>query len=163
MVCFVSYLINGSLNLLLFSPNIPSDSLANFIFIEVLGYANSKNVAIAKLSSENIANLALSRHNGRLSSFSMRLIFDEAMQGKDTIEVLISRYGVEQINDENVIHKKCQAIFTANQDEIAKLMSKKNARPLQFLMGLLMKETKGAVNPSTANNIFQQLLSQGPK
>ena len=65
--------------------------------------------------------------------------------------------GIENITDDNEIRKIIKEIIKNNQDSVNDYKNGHD-RAIKFLMGQVMKETKGKVNPKLANDILIEEL-----
>ena len=79
--------------------------------------------------------------------------------GVDSVDIVVRKLGLEQINDDDTIKNEARAVLDENPDEVARYLAGKE-QLLQFFVGQLMKRTRGKANPKTATEILQSLLSE---
>ncbi len=90
---------------------------------------------------------------GTISSTIAKEVFSEMIQtGKDP-QIIIEEKGLAQISDEGLIEAVIDKIIASNPSVIEDYKKgKKNA--LAFLVGQVMKETKGKANPKMVNELL---------
>ena len=64
-----------------------------------------------------------------------------------------------QKNDPEALEKMIRELMTANPNVVADFKAGKQAA-LQFFIGQIMKASKGAINPQTAQEAVKKLLSE---
>jgi aspartyl-tRNA(Asn)/glutamyl-tRNA(Gln) amidotransferase subunit B len=65
--------------------------------------------------------------------------------------------GLGQVSDENVLEKAVKKVLEQNPEAIADY-KKGKTNALQFLIGQVMKETKGAGNPEVIRELLTRLI-----
>lgn len=95
---------------------------------------------------------------GDISSKQAKEVFEHLIQGKDPIQT-IKDLGMVQISDESVIEGWVQEVLDANPQAIEDY---KNGlkKSLGFVVGQVMKLSKGQVNPKLANQIAVRMLEK---
>jgi aspartyl-tRNA(Asn)/glutamyl-tRNA(Gln) amidotransferase subunit B len=72
---------------------------------------------------------------------------------------IVAEKGLQQVSDSASIETTVEEILAANPKQVAQYKSG-NEKVFGFLVGQVMKATKGKVNPQKANEILRQKLSQ---
>ncbi len=103
-------------------------------------------VALSKLVSE-----------GKLSSTGAKTVLTEMMKDKADPIVLAGKFNLLQVSDNAAIAKLAQKVIDANPQAVADYKSG-NQNSLQFLVGQLMKESKGQANPQLARELLEKHL-----
>src|SRR3989338_8796731 len=70
---------------------------------------------------------------------------------------IVEEKGVGQVNDTSALEIAAKKIISANPNAVADYKKGKQ-QSLQFLVGQMMKETKGAANPDTIKEILMKLI-----
>ena len=73
------------------------------------------------------------------------------------MQKIIEEKGLKQVSNEGEIEKIVDKIIAENPDALEKYKSGKTGI-LGFLVGQVMKETKGKANPQIVNNLFIKKL-----
>lgn len=135
--------------------------LANLVSEEVIRILSEKNVKLAeqKMTAENLAELAVMLEEDRLSSPSgKRVLLEMMLTGKDPSEI-IEEEGLAQISDANVAIVAAKKVIDENSKAIEDFKAGK-ANAVQFLIGKVMKETRGKVNPKDAQKAIEEELAK---
>jgi aspartyl-tRNA(Asn)/glutamyl-tRNA(Gln) amidotransferase subunit B len=80
-----------------------------------------------------------------------------ASGGKSGPHALVKELGLEQMSDESELQNIVAEVIAANEQVAAEVRAGKTTG-LQFLVGQVMKHTKGKANPQTVQNILHQSL-----
>ena len=84
---------------------------------------------------------------------------NELLENGGTVEEAVKKLGIVQISDSGAIEEIVKKIVENNPDSVKDYKEGKD-RAIKFLMGQVMKETKGQANPKMAMDILQKELSK---
>ena len=112
------------------------------------------------ITPENFAEFITLIYEGKISSKIGKILLPEMFKTGGDPSQLIREKGLSQIDDDSEIKKIAQKIISENQKAINDLKTGKTTA-LQFLIGQLMKETKGKINPQKAEETLKNLLKLG--
>ena len=73
------------------------------------------------------------------------------------IDEAISKLGLKQVSDDRAIEVVIEQILNTNSDKVAEYKSGKD-KLFGFFVGQVMKEGKGAFNPTKVNEILKAKL-----
>ena len=90
---------------------------------------------------------------GKISGKMAKEILPELKQGKSPSEI-IKEKGMEQISDKGKIESIVEKIIKDNPDAVKKIKSGQSG-VIGFLVGQVMRETKGRANPGLVNEIIR--------
>ena len=79
--------------------------------------------------------------------------------GRNAKEIMKDK-GLSQINDSDQIEEIAERVIAANPRAVADYRAGKE-QSLKFLVGQLMKETKGRANPNLAGELLKKILGEG--
>lgn len=135
--------------------------LAKFYFAEIVSLANSRNISVPKLGIEpnQISTLLAKQESGEISGAHVKKIVPELINGAATVEQTIDKLGFKQISDESVLGAMVEKIVEANQEFIDNNKDRPE-RVSKFLLGLLMKESKGQANPVVATKLVEKAIGE---
>ena len=94
---------------------------------------------------------------------TMRFVNDDVL--KEMVETgaepnaIIEEKGLKQTNDEELISSIAQKVIEENSKAVEDYKKGKESS-LQFLVGMVMKETRGASNPEIVKNILEKILKE---
>ena len=97
--------------------------------------------------------------NGTISSKIAKTVFNELIENGGDAEKIVKDKGLVQISDEGTLLKIIAEVLDANPQSIEDFKNGKN-KAVGFLVGQLMKATKGQANPQMVNQLLQQELSK---
>lgn len=135
-------------------------SVSNWIMSEMMRELNQREMGIenAKVSSEALAEMLSMITSGKISGKIAKSIFPEMMDDGKKASILVSEKGLVQISDEGELDRVIQEILDKNQDAVSSYRSGKT-KSFGFLVGEVMKVTKGKANPQIVNQILKNKLS----
>ena len=135
--------------------------ISNWLMGDVSGYLNVNNLYIkdSKLKPKGLAGLLKEVDSGKISGKMAKDIIIEMLDtGKDAA-VIISEKGLVQISDSGELDKVAVEVIAENRKTAEDfLKGKENA--LMFLVGQVMKKTKGKANPAAVNQILRDKLTK---
>ena len=117
------------------------------------------NFGDLKISPENFAELMTILWQGEISSRAGKDILREMFKTGADPTYIIRDKNLKQVSDEEAIEKIVQQVIKQHPKPVEDYKKgKENA--LQFLIGQVMKESKGRVNPDKAREILKSLLKK---
>ena len=128
---------------------------ANLLTGEVLSYLNKNIIKIndTKLTETNFIKLVNLLDEKTISSKQGKDIISIILEEEKDVLDIMKENNIEQISDDNLIKDVVNKILSENEESINDFKSGKD-RAIKYLMGQIMKETKGKINPSLANSIL---------
>ncbi|TFZ41775.1 Asp-tRNA(Asn)/Glu-tRNA(Gln) amidotransferase subunit GatB [Soehngenia longivitae] len=128
---------------------------ANWVMTDVMRRLNEEDKEIAKLnlSAQSLAELLNYVKSGKINNNTAKKVLREMLETNKTASFIIEKNGLIQISDEDELEKIIDEVIKENQQSIEDFKNGKD-RALGFLMGQIMKKTKGKANPNTANKIL---------
>ncbi|MGG5252467.1 Asp-tRNA(Asn)/Glu-tRNA(Gln) amidotransferase subunit GatB [Neobacillus sp. SM06] len=134
---------------------------SNWLMGDVSGYMNAeqKELADLPLTPENLAGMIKLIENGTISSKIAKTVFKELIEHGGDAEQIVKEKGLVQISDESALLKIATEIIDANPQSVEDFKNGK-AKAIGFLVGQMMKATKGQANPQMVNKILQEELKK---
>lgn len=136
-------------------------TVSNYILVDLLRLLNENNMDIEdiKISPNNLVNLIKIIEEGKISNTVGKKVFKEMFVNDKDPNVIIEEKGLVQISCSNEIEKMVDDILSANPKSIEDFKSGKT-QAVGYLMGQVMKSSKGKVNPPVAKEMIESKLSQ---
>lgn len=136
-------------------------SVSNWILGDISKVINEKDVAIADvgISPRQLADLINEIEKGTISNTAGKTVFEEILNTGKDVKVIISEKGLAQLNDENVISEMIDSVLMKNEKSIEDY-KKGKTNVVGFLVGQVMKESKGKGNPQIINNLVREKLDK---
>ena len=132
----------------------------SFINTILLKKLNEEQVSIkdTKVTPELLGELIQMVENGEVSNNQAKAeIFDELyLTGKSPSKIAADK-GLKVVSDSGQIEEICKKIIADNANVVNDLKSGKE-RAFGFLVGMVMKESRGQANPQIVNDILKKLL-----
>ncbi len=134
---------------------------ANWIINELLAKLKEDGIDISgcPLSPENLGELIRLIESETISGKIAKDIFDEVYRKDLSPEKVVEEKGLKQITDDDAIREIILKVMDENSDAVRDYRDGKE-KVLGFLVGQVMKETKGKANPQTVNKILKEELSE---
>jgi aspartyl-tRNA(Asn)/glutamyl-tRNA(Gln) amidotransferase subunit B len=135
-------------------------ALSNWIQGDITGYLNANKVSLfeTKLTPQALAALVHLVDKNTISSAMAKKLLPELLEHGGDPEQLVKEKGMAQISDEGPIRTAIQKILDANPKDVAEYKAGKQ-KVFGFLVGQVMKETKGSANPALVNQLLKDMLS----
>ncbi len=135
-------------------------SVSNWIMGDFARMLNEKEIEIdeSKVTEENLAALISLIDKGTISSKIAKQVFEEMFETGKNAEDIVKEKGLVQMSDEGAIKEICQKVVDANPQSIVDYKAGKD-RAIGFLVGQIMKETKGKANPQIVNKILLEIIN----
>ncbi|MGX6444624.1 Asp-tRNA(Asn)/Glu-tRNA(Gln) amidotransferase subunit GatB [Neobacillus sp. K501] len=134
---------------------------SNWLMGDVSAYLNAegKELEQVALTPEGLAGMIKLIDNGTISSKIAKTVFKELIENGGDAEQIVKDKGLVQISDEGTLLKIIAEVLDANPQSIEDFKNGKN-KAVGFLVGQLMKATKGQANPQLVNQLLQQELGK---
>ncbi|MFP7299620.1 Asp-tRNA(Asn)/Glu-tRNA(Gln) amidotransferase subunit GatB [Neobacillus niacini] len=134
---------------------------SNWIMGDVSAYLNAEGKELHQiaLTPEGLASMIKLIENGTISSKIAKTVFKELIENGGDAEAIVKEKGLVQISDEGTLLKIISEVLDANPQSIEDFKNGKN-KAVGFLVGQLMKATKGQANPQMVNQLLQQELTK---
>ena len=141
----------------------PGKDVTNWLSGDVLGYLNETGLGLAALplTPKTLAELCALVVDGTLSRSLAKDVLAECLREPKRPADVVSERGLAQVSDEGALGALVDTVLAANPEAIEeyragdeKLAKKKRG----FLMGELMKASKGSGNPQTLNRLLDERL-----
>lgn len=135
--------------------------VSNWIMGDVLRRLKDEEVEIedTKLSPKALGQLLSLIKSGKINNNTGKKVLREVFEtGKDP-EVIVKEKGLIQITDESQILEVVEKVLSENQQSVIDYKNGKD-RALGFLVGQVMKATKGKANPQLVNKMILDLINK---
>ncbi|PVV82914.1 Asp-tRNA(Asn)/Glu-tRNA(Gln) amidotransferase subunit GatB [Dehalogenimonas alkenigignens] len=141
----------------------PKDA-ANWVAGEVSRIINAAGIDIAafaeKVPAAALAGLITATGRGTVNTATAKTVLDEMWRTGKGAEAIIAEKGLAQISDDAAIAAMAAQIIADNPTAVADYKAGKE-QSLKFLVGQLMKLSKGRANPAAASDIILTKLKEG--
>ena len=134
---------------------------SNLLLGDISAYLNKNEIEITKtyLTKEKFIELTNNISDNTLTSKNLKEIIDTIMESEKSIQEIVKEAGIKNITDDTAIKEMINKVISENPDSVADYKTGKD-RAIKYLMGQVMKESKGTLNPSMAMNILKEELNK---
>ena len=133
--------------------------IANWIVGELLRELSEADISIAecRISPENLAAMVELINNGTINGKIAKTVFADMFATGKAPGDIVKEKGLVQVSDENAILKFVEDVIAANPAQVQQFRDGKTA-VLQYLVGQVMKASRGKVNPQAAIKLLTEKL-----
>ena len=134
--------------------------VCNWLLGEVQGWLNKHEQTIVntELKPEALAKLVAMIDTNEISSKQAKELIDDIMTGKDPVESAKEK-GLQQVTNTDELANMIKEVLDENAQAIEDFKAGKG-RAAGFLVGQVMKKSKGQANPGLVNQILQEELKK---
>lgn len=134
---------------------------SNWLMGEVSAYMNAeqKELHETALTPEGLTSMIKLIQDGTISSKIAKKVFKELIEKGGDAEEIVKAKGLVQISDEGTLRKMVAEVLEANPQSIVDFKEGKG-RALGFLVGQVMKASKGQANPQLVNKILAEEIEK---
>jgi aspartyl-tRNA(Asn)/glutamyl-tRNA(Gln) amidotransferase subunit B len=132
--------------------------VANIITTDLLSYADTREKKLElKITSQHISDLADSIMDNKLTRNSGKQALQEMVKTGKSLADVISSLDLGHVSDAGSIEKIIDEVF--REEEKAVSEAKQNPDTINYLVGKVMRKTKGKADPATTLEILKKKLS----
>ncbi|SHM45944.1 Asp-tRNA(Asn)/Glu-tRNA(Gln) amidotransferase subunit GatB [Halanaerobium congolense] len=156
--------LTGDKDLAVFFEEVLSDyddpkNLSNWMMGEFLRLLNENGQAPFEsgVSPINLAKMLKMIDQDIISGKIAKKVFEKMYNSGSDPETIVEEEGLKQISDQNELENIVDSIIEANPDAVEDVENGKE-RAIGFLVGQVMKETRGKANPGLVNQMLRDKL-----
>ena len=137
-------------------------AVSNWMLGEFAHLLNAANVEIsdALVKPEHLAQMLNMIDCGIISGKIAKTVFEEMFQTGKPPRQIVEEAGLTQISASDELAEAVEKVLAANAKAVRDYQSGKE-EALRFLVGQVMRETRGRANPSLVNQILGEKLAGG--
>lgn len=135
--------------------------VANWLMGELFGYLNANGLELkeVKLTPQGLGDMVKLIEKGTISTKIAKTVFKEMVEtGKEPAKI-VEEKGLVQISDEGELKRMVDEVIAANPQVIDDYRAG-NERAVGFLVGQMMKLTKGKANPGLVNKLLLEAIEK---
>ena len=135
-------------------------SVANWVNVELASYLNKSGLGIqesrvdASVIGKIVAHIADGTISGAGGKTLLQSLWDDPQQ---SIDAVIDEKGLKQLEDSDELERLVDEVIKTNPEQVQKF-KEGNAKLLGFLVGQVMKLSKGKANPKLVNQSLREKL-----
>ena len=135
--------------------------VSNWILSEVIAVLNRENIEINafQIKPDRLASLLSRIQDNTISSKIAKDLFNQMLSNDKTVDEMIKEQGLEQITDEDSISQYVTEVLNEFSDQKDQYLAGKE-QVLGFLVGQVMKRSKGKANPKLVNELIIRQIKE---
>ncbi|MCD6453476.1 MAG: Asp-tRNA(Asn)/Glu-tRNA(Gln) amidotransferase subunit GatB [Dehalococcoidales bacterium] len=134
--------------------------IGNWLLGEASRIMNAKNVDISEFSRHvgpsQLGELIVCSHN-TINTATAKAVLEEMFDTGKRANDIINQRGLSQISDAGAIDAEVTRVIASNHQAVADYKAGK-AQSIKFLVGQVMKATRGRANPQVVTELLKQKL-----
>jgi aspartyl-tRNA(Asn)/glutamyl-tRNA(Gln) amidotransferase subunit B len=133
---------------------------ANWVVGDLMGLLKSAGLEISSspVPARNLGELLALIGKGELTGKLAKEILPKMFETGDSASVIMDREGLKQISDTGALEKIVDEVLAGNPKQVEQYKSGKTA-VIGFLVGQVMKASRGQANPALVNDLLRGRLS----
>ncbi|MFD0619866.1 Asp-tRNA(Asn)/Glu-tRNA(Gln) amidotransferase subunit GatB [Paenibacillus sp. GCM10027629] len=134
-------------------------SVANWIMGDLLAHLNANNLEMSdvKITGQGLGEMIGLIEKGTISSKIAKTVFKEMIDSGKAPQAIVEEKGLVQISDEGAIKAIVDKVVEANPQSVEDYRAGKD-KAIGFLVGQVMKESRGKANPALVNQLLAERL-----
>ncbi len=135
--------------------------VSNWVMVELARLLNleKKELPDAEIALENLAALLKMIDEGTISGKIAKTVFEEMFYTGKNPRQIVEEKGLVQISDEDRLLAVVRKVLAGHPETVADYRGGKT-KALGFLVGQVMKETRGRANPALVNTLLRRELDK---
>jgi aspartyl-tRNA(Asn)/glutamyl-tRNA(Gln) amidotransferase subunit B len=132
---------------------------SNWVMGEVLRVLKEKKIEIASfpVAPEALAELLNLITAGTVTNKIAKDVFEEMLTTGKSAKAIVAEKGLVQVSDAGIIEKAVDEVLAAHPKEVERYRNGEE-KIFGFLVGQVMKATRGKANPKVANEVLKKKL-----
>lgn len=138
---------------------VDAKSVANWLMGEVSKHLNTAGLDIeaCPVTPAKLAGMIALIDKGTISGKIAKTVFEDMWSSGKDADTVVKEKGLVQISDASAIVAIVDSVIAANPQSVADFKAGKE-KAIGFLVGQIMKQTKGRANPEMVNKLLRERL-----
>jgi aspartyl-tRNA(Asn)/glutamyl-tRNA(Gln) amidotransferase subunit B len=134
--------------------------LSHWIIKELFRLLKEASAAIKEcpIEPENCAELVNLVSQGQVTAGIGREILDDMFKTGEAPNTIIDKKGLKPIQDENRLETLLDEVMDENPEVVSQI-EEGNLKPIDFLVGQVMRKSKGKANPKSVIKLIHRKLN----
>lgn len=140
--------------------NIDFKVASNILLGDISSYLNknSMNILDINLSKDRFIELVSALSTNKISSKTFKIILEDFLETDKSIDALLKEKDLIEMKDDE-IESFIENVLSSYPNQVEEYKNGKN-NLFKFLMGMVMKESKGKINPKTCDEVLKKVLDK---
>ncbi len=130
---------------------------ANWVLGDLLGALKGQPITEAPVTAGHLGELVALIASGEISGKLAKQVFARMLETGEPARLIMDREGFKQISDTGALDQIVADVIAANPKQVEQYKAGK-ATVIGFLVGQVMKASKGQANPASVNDLLREKL-----
>ncbi|HWR21622.1 MAG TPA: Asp-tRNA(Asn)/Glu-tRNA(Gln) amidotransferase subunit GatB [Verrucomicrobiae bacterium] len=128
---------------------------SNWVMVELLGHLNkdSRGITNSPIPPAELAALLTLLLRGTISGKIAKMVFEQMYQTGKSAELIVKEQGLTQISNQDELLQIVEEVLAKHPGPVADYRKGK-VQSLTFLVGMVMKSSRGKANPQVAGELL---------
>ena len=134
---------------------------SNWVMVELLGLLNKdgREITDSPIPPAELAALLTMLNRGDISGKIAKMVFERMYQTGKPAALIVQEEGLTQISDQDELLRIVEGVLTQHPGPVAEYRKGK-VQSFTFLVGAVMKASRGKANPKAVNELLRTLLER---
>jgi len=134
---------------------------SNWVMVELLGLLNKdgREITDSPIPPAELAALLTMLNRGDISGKIAKMVFERMYQTGKPAALIVQEEGLTQISDQDELLRIVEGVLARHPGPVAEYRKGK-VQSFTFLVGAVMKASRGKANPKTVNELLRTLLER---
>lgn len=134
---------------------------SNWVMVELLGLLNKdgREITDSPIPPAELAALLTMLNRGDISGKIAKMVFEKMYQTGTSAALIVQEEGLTQISDQDELLRIVEGVLAQHPGPVAEYRKGK-VQSFTFLVGAVMKASRGKANPKTVNELLRTLLER---
>ena len=139
--------------------DVEPQQIANYVTIDLMKLVNASGTDFSeiKITPSSLRELIQLRDSGEITNNIAKSVLDDMFKTGRNPKEIIESSGIKVVSDEGVLIAEIDRVVAANKDVVAKIKAG-NEKSIGFLVGQIMKATKGQARPDLVNKLLKERI-----
>lgn len=134
-------------------------AVSNWIMGDILRHVpDTRDIGLFPVTPAHLAEMLMMVEKGIISGKIAKTVFEDMVASGKMPQAIVAEKGLVQVSDSAALEQAIQEVLDAQADKVADYRSG-NEKIFGFLMGQIMKATKGKANPQMVNDLLKKKLA----
>ena len=134
-------------------------AVSNWIMGDILRHVpDTRDIGVFPVTPAHLAEMLRMVEKGTISGKIAKTVFEDMVASGKMSQAIVAEKGLVQVSDSAALDQAIQEVLDAQADKVADYRSG-NEKIFGFLMGQIMKATKGKANPQMVNDLLKKKLA----
>ena len=134
---------------------------SNWVMVELLGLLNKdgREITDSPIPPAELAALLTMLNRGDISGKTAKMVFERMYQTGKPAALIVQEEGLTQISDQDELLRIVEGVLARHPGPVAEYRKGK-VQSFTFLVGAVMKASRGKANPKAVNELLRTLLER---